>query len=1222
MNKRLVAIVVLVIASLALLLVSQYLSKSALDVRLYRPNVKHLERIVERETTYSGKLAREFLGKVNSNASSRQIFESGVEFKRKLEGKWDGELFLFSHDTLCFWSCKLDVSGVPFDSSQVGLVKIQSEYFFTQWFTAGKGLQLLVLNPIYSEYPYQNKYLKNSFSPLFKEFNNYRISIDLVSNAIPVRPHNVAPFYLVPLDIYQNGHVNRLWPILQWIAFAMAVCAVLLIFGQKFFRYKPLLKIAGATAGIFIIRYLSLYMEIPSRSGMKIFNPEIYAHSFINPSLGDFFINAILVFMLVLFIRQSIRLSLRHIKNMHLYLLAASVLILFLALFPITDKLLTSLVTHSTLTLEPYRIFSLSVYSIIGYLSVSLWAASAVILTITWVSVVAEQLSLKQRLILLVSGLLVVTLLSLALTSKPSGLGLVWMWLTVAYVLLVYRSSKTHLLLRHILVIVTIFSAYSVSTVFIKTSEKELNVRKVLAINLSSERDPLAEMLLPNLYQKMLTDSYIRDCIRNIEQKNADLYSYLRKDYFKNYLNRYDLRATVCSPSSIINVDGKSTLLCDRFFGMLIGDYGIMLPSSRFYYLNTQSGFISYVGEINYRIGDNIRNLYIELTSRPGWEMLGYPELLIEGRASQQQLKEYSWAKYHNGNLITQSGEFPFRQKVSGINPTTQVFTCENFLGYNHLTYRPGSSDIVVISRPREKLLNVTASFAYCLFLYFVMFLLCFKIADIPLRLIPTHASFKNRITRAIILIVTLSLLMVGAATIAYNIKNFEQRNEKNLSEKLISIMFELDRDVDLIQSNDPSAIGFLSDRLVELSNIFYTDINIYDTTGMLLATSRSEIFEKQLVGPRMNPAAWHELATNHSPKFLDNENIGKAKFLSAYVPILSSNREAIAYLNLPYFTRQEELRSELYSIVVAIVNIYALLTLIAISIAIIISSQITRPLQLIRERIGKVSITGNNQTINYSSDDEVGQLIGEYNRMVNELTRSANELARNQRESAWREMAMQVAHEVKNPLTPIKLSLQHLVKAKKDNLPDWDARFERFAQSLLEQIESLAVIASEFSLFAKLPSAKREPVKLLDIINDTANLYRGYRNVALNVISYMEAEPLVLADKEQLIRVFNNLIKNAIQSIERGKDGKVTITLAPENDLLIRVDVTDNGVGIPEEVLPKLFTPNFTTKSGGTGLGLAISREIVLGFGGEILVKTQKDLGTTFSVLIPFLKH
>jgi hypothetical protein len=285
---------------------------------------------------------------------------------------------------------------------------------------------------------------------------------------------------------------------------------------------------------------------------MKIFNPEIYAHSFINPSLGDFFINAILVFMLVLFIRQSIRLSLRHIKNMHLYLLAASVLILFLALFPITDKLLTSLVTHSTLTLEPYRIFSLSVYSIIGYLSVSLWAASAVILTITWVSVVAEQLSLKQRLILLVSGLLVVTLLSLALTSKPSGLGLVWMWLTVAYVLLVYRSSKTHLLLRHILVIVTIFSAYSVSTVFIKTSEKELNVRKVLAINLSSERDPLAEMLLPNLYQKMLTDSYIRDCIRNIEQKNAELYSYLRKDYFKNYLNRYDLRATVCSPSSML----------------------------------------------------------------------------------------------------------------------------------------------------------------------------------------------------------------------------------------------------------------------------------------------------------------------------------------------------------------------------------------------------------------------------------------------------------------------------------------------------------------------------------------------------------------------------------------------------------------------------------------------------------------------------------------------
>lgn len=1222
MNKRLIAIVVLIISSLALLLVSDYVPKYSLDVKLYEPNVRHLEKIVERETAFSKRLAKDFLGRITSHASSRQLFKSGVEFKSQLKGKWDGEIFLFSDDTLCFWSCKLDVSGVPFDSSRVGLVKIQSEYYFTQWLAAEAGLKLLVLNPIYSEYPYQNKYLKNAFNPLFKEFKNYRISLELVSNAIPVRPHKVTPFYLVPLDVYKNGSVNLLWPILQWIAFALATCAILLIFGHKFFRDKPVLKIAGATAGIFIIRYLSLYMEIPSRSGMEIFNPGIYAHSFINPSLGDFFVNAILALVLVLFIRQSIRLSLRHINDMQFNLLAVSVLILFLSLYPLTDRLLTSLVTHSTLTLEPYRIFNLSVYSIVGYVSISFWAASAVILTITWVSIIDGRLGLKKRLILAASGLVVVTLLSLLLTNKSSGFGLAWMWFTVAYILMVYPKTKFHFLLRHFLVLVAIFSAYSVSTVFLKTSEKELNMRKVLAINLSSERDPLAEMLLPNLYQKMLTDSYIRDCIRNIEQKNSELYSYLRKDYFKNYMNRYELRATVCSPVSVINVDGKSTMPCDRFFGMLIGDYGIMLPSSRFFYLNTQSGFISYVGEINYRIGNNIRNLYIELTSRPGWELLGYPELLIEGKTSQQQLKDYSWAKYHNGNLITQSGEFPFRQKLSNTSPAAQVFASENFLGYNHLTYRPSASDIVVISRPREKFLNVTASFAYCLFLYFVMFFLCFKAADVPLRLISTHASFKNRITWAIILIVTLSLLMVGAATIVYNLKNFEQRNEKNLSEKLMSIMFELDRDVDLIQSNDPSAIGFLNDRLVDLSNIFYTDINIYDTTGMLLATSRSEIFEKQLVGPRMNPIAWHELAANHSPKFVDNENIGRAKFLSAYVPILNSNREAMAYLNLPYFTRQEELRSELYSIVVAIINIYALLTLMAISVAIFISSQITRPLQLIRERIGKVSITGNNQTIDYSSDDEVGQLIGEYNRMVNELTHSANELARSQRESAWREMAMQVAHEVKNPLTPIKLSLQHLVKAKKDNLPDWDARFERFAQSLLEQIESLAVIASEFSLFAKLPSAKSEQVNLLNLINDTANLYKGYRNVELNVVNYIQVEPLVLADKEQLIRVFNNLIKNAIQSIERGKDGKVTITLAAEKDMFIRVNVADNGVGIPDNVLPKLFTPNFTTKSGGTGLGLAISREIVLGFGGDILVKTQKDVGTTFSVLLPLLKQ
>ncbi|HPV57403.1 MAG TPA: ATP-binding protein, partial [Tenuifilaceae bacterium] len=261
------------------------------------------------------------------------------------------------------------------------------------------------------------------------------------------------------------------------------------------------------------------------------------------------------------------------------------------------------------------------------------------------------------------------------------------------------------------------------------------------------------------------------------------------------------------------------------------------------------------------------------------------------------------------------------------------------------------------------------------------------------------------------------------------------------------------------------------------------------------------------------------------------------------------------------------------------------------------------------------------NELIEYSGNDEVGQLIREYNRMVEELAWSAKELARNQRESAWREMAKQIAHEVKNPLTPIKLSLQYLVKAKKDGVPDWDQRFQKFSESLVEQINTLTNIANEFSSFAKLPNANISEVNLYKLLTDIVTLYSGYKNMSITLTNKLSYEPTVMADREQLLRVFNNLVKNAIQSVERGKQGVISISILLGFDKSVRVEVRDNGSGIPDDILPKLFTPNFTTKSGGSGLGLAITREIVHGFGGSIKVNTVVGEGSSFTVELPLGK-
>jgi len=497
------------------------------------------------------------------------------------------------------------------------------------------------------------------------------------------------------------------------------------------------------------------------------------------------------------------------------------------------------------------------------------------------------------------------------------------------------------------------------------------------------------------------------------------------------------------------------------------------------------------------------------------------------------------------------------------------------------------------------------------------MLTLWLNLALFPLKTRSRVPSFKYRIKTAMILVVFLSLILVATVSIIYSIRSFEKRSEDNLSEKLLSVMVEMERDYGKEDLFTSSNYDFLSNKLVLLSNIFYSDINLYNTSGVLIGSSRPEIFERQLQGKNMNPTAWYEMAYCNNQKMIHKEQIGNMSFLSAYVPLVDQNSNIIGYLNLPYFTRQGEFVLELYSIIVAIINIYALITLFAFIVAIVISNQISKPLELIREKIRNVDISGHNEPIKYISEDELGQLVKEYNRMVLELADSAEKLSRSQRESAWREMARQIAHEIKNPLTPMKLSLQHLVKAKKEGAEDWDLMFQKFSISLVDQINSLSNIATEFSNFAKMPVTSIVEVNMNSIIDEVLTLFSGYNNIKFSYTNGCGSNILVKGDREQLFRVFVNLIKNAVQSIEKGKKGEIKIELSCNGKIMTAI-VEDNGRGIPEDLQPKLFNPNFTTKSGGMGLGLAIVKGIVENTGGKIWFETELSRGTKFFVELP----
>jgi len=339
--------------------------------------------------------------------------------------------------------------------------------------------------------------------------------------------------------------------------------------------------------------------------------------------------------------------------------------------------------------------------------------------------------------------------------------------------------------------------------------------------------------------------------------------------------------------------------------------------------------------------------------------------------------------------------------------------------------------------------------------------------------------------------------------------------------------------------------------------------------------------------------------------------------FLSAYVPFANNENRFLAYLNLPYFTRQNVLSAEVSSLVVAVVNISILLILLSTAFTIFVANQITRPLSLLQLKFSEIELGKKYEKVEYKGSDEIAGLVKEYNRMVEELEKNIDLLARSERESAWREMAKQVAHEIKNPLTPMKLSVQHLEKAWDQKAENFEDYLKRFIKTTSEQIDNLSFIATAFSNFAMMPRENNEMVDFLEVVNNTVSLFSNEDNVEITYDYHGLAKAHVFGDREQLSRMLVNLFKNALQAIPQERKGRIRVGLKHSGDSYVLM-ISDNGTGIPEQLKQKMFEPNFTTKSSGMGLGLAMSKKIIENMGGEISFETVEGQGSTFFVRLP----
>ncbi|MRT15549.1 GHKL domain-containing protein [Vitellibacter sp. q18] len=403
-------------------------------------------------------------------------------------------------------------------------------------------------------------------------------------------------------------------------------------------------------------------------------------------------------------------------------------------------------------------------------------------------------------------------------------------------------------------------------------------------------------------------------------------------------------------------------------------------------------------------------------------------------------------------------------------------------------------------------------------------------------------------------------------------------------------------------------------DKIYEIKDIHSLEIFLYDLEGNLLKSSKPSFF-KDTVSPKMPAFALEKLQNSPTKSYIKEFEEGGQKYQSSYTYITDNYFKPLAILNLPYIEDDGFITKELTEYLYRLGIAYFFMLVAAITISYFLSKYITRSLKEISEKLSETRFDTRNKKILVSdTPQEISLLVNSYNGMIDELEISAAQLAASERETAWREMAKQVAHEIKNPLTPMRLTVQSFQRKFDCHDPDVDQKVAEYTNTLLQQIDTLSSIASAFSTYAKMPAQQDETLNVVKISKLALDIFNE------DYIYFFSEEEEVRArfDRTQLIRVVTNLVKNSIQSIEQKKpeQPRIEVSVKTENQF-VHILVSDNGIGVPEANKTCIFEPQFTTKSSGMGLGLGMVKNIVETYGGTITLDSSEEK-TIFKVSFP----
>jgi two-component system nitrogen regulation sensor histidine kinase NtrY len=829
--------------------------------------------------------------------------------------------------------------------------------------------------------------------------------------------------------------------------------------------------------------------------------------------------------------------------------------------------------------------------------------------------------------IVIAAGLVVLTFF----LNHPYTVALLFslVWLLVFFVTVTGRKLKPAPAASGATIIWLFVYAVSLSLLLSMLGDVKLKARTYsLGKSLQMQKDSTSEYLVRYAASNLKRMDWFELLERCANEKSADsLKKAIKTTYFSDYLDKYNTGIYLFNKyDSSINNEGSVNF---ESLNTLTASQGVSTGFPGLFYFNESFDRFGYI--IKQRIQGGPENsfqgtLFVVVRSMGAANQTVSPELFRQLQDFAIDLPAgFSYGWYKNGILVEQYRNYPFPSALPAPISRNQSFWENETNDAYEIWMNAGSNMVITLAAERKMPVGFISMMAY-LFGAFLLFYLLLAGAGFLLRgsLFSAHAfqhftlTLQSKIRITVIAILMAAFLIVAVVTISFFIKQFKSANENKLSKTVQDISTELSKE--LANIDDSISEKTLQLRLQGvLQKIAVTqniDANCFDSSGKLIATTLDIVYEKGVISPMADPLSWWYLKHGQLHRYISNERIGRLSYFSIYQVLRNKNNKVYAYLQVPYFSSQNELKQEISNFLVILINIIAFVFLLSGSLAFWISGSITRSFNIIAEKMDRIRLSERNERIEWTRNDEIGHLVSQYNKMVDQLEESARMMARSERETAWREMARQVAHEIKNPLTPMKLSLQFLQKAINENRADVAQVTARVAGNLVGQIDHLSNIATEFSQFANLGNVRPELFDLQQAIREVIQLYGHHEKLTVNWNKLNHSQP-ILADRTQINRLFTNLFQNAVEAVQDDQPIQITIGEHLENGRVI-ISFTDNGKGIPDSVQPNIFVPNFTTKSSGTGLGLAICKAIVENAGGDIWFETKADVGTTFYVSLP----